>query len=1020
MNYLGLTVFAGNTPGIVLDFDKESKEYTIEFTDGRTIRTAVVNWEPEILADPEVAKYRLANKNADETLVFGEDGWDIISANTYWETGAPHELSEGEDADEDHMRSDIGGNSTLRHVEKELYNNRKDEEGNPEQDFIDDADEVVQFPPVPHDVESFLERAETAEPDPMKTDREFPSGQYKEKSRIPQHSHVREQVEWEEKHYANNPVCEDCGDPLVNGHCYSCLDKKEGISPEEYGAEEQETTIRQAATKTAFLPALAAIAGPLLARLGIGAAAAGAAEAGGSSALGNIGRMAGRAMIGQGLTAPLGDGGEQMSPADNPAGSDYQSIALSATEPSEGIFAVEINGVDSHPENGGTGNYNAEHGDGPEYLKDVNDVGGALSAIRRFTEEDNIEGAIEEALGIIADGLPVIIEFADSDDSAADDDALKAFDELFEEVFGEEYTKARDEEKGAKKESRVAADQQDTVVCRKCNRLAVVGQRACSNVPALPDCPVVSVERMEAVPQGSSQAAPAAPASAPSSTVPQSVNFPAYPRITRVLKAAARKPKMCPYHADLVDYSVALKDPASALGALSQHQYSQNSCKGGWGETEGTKCRFKPEMIHTEYWEAKEREAEERKQERERQKAEETALLQDAVQEENLLDPVEENLLDEELLNTETSEETPALDPEFRETSPVSETTEVTNISEDSGPSYNDYIAPENYATEVGDPVLASRDWLRQGAEEDEDIRVYEYPDEYEDGSADGSVIEDSDGNSLEVGEVYRIGPEGELPDVVKVVSVDPQYVELERVDSSFPDNGGAPYRLTLKEIMVQDVKIDKVDGQLNPDEVGGSSNDALDGTPETNDDAGPGHNDLPGESDLSSGRTSAFENWSVRADVKAHMRWIRSLNRNLEIQRAGSGHFKVIAPGGVQISSFSGTPSTPASLQNNKKDIERQLRIMDLQANGQDVEIGSRRKNAPPTQIDPNANPQDLNDPNNRNSKVAGYDYSAHEQNQFVNEGGVARNLDKLDLSGTHYPDEISAFEDDDYFLWG
>lgn len=1009
MNHLGLTVFAGNIPGIVLDFDKESKEYTIEFTDGRVVKTAVVNWDTSIPADPEVAKYRLANNSKEESLVFDSEGWDIVTnvveSRDYWETGAPHEISKGEDYDDDHMRSDIGGNSVMRHVEKELFNNRKDEEGNPEMDFVDDADEIVQFPPVPHDVESFLERAESAEPDPMKTDREFPSGEYKERSRIPQHSHVREQAAWEDAHYAKNPVCEDCGDPLVNEHCYSCLDKKKGISPEEYGIEEQETTIRQAATKTAFLPALGAIAAPLLARLGIGAAAGAvgggeAAAVGGGSMLGNIGRMAGRAMAGQAMTAPfVGEdsaSGAQTVPAeDMSAGSDYQSIALAATEPSEGIFAVEIHGVDSHPENGGTGNYNAQHGDGPEYLKDVNDIGGPLSAIRRFTEEDNIDGALEEALSVIADGLPVIIEFADSDESASDNESVKAFDELFEAVFGEDYTKARDEEKGGKKESRVAADQQDTVVCRKCNRTAIVGQRACSNVPALPDCPIVSVERIQAYPAGAQNPQQQAP-SAPTSTVPQTLNFPTYPRITKTLKVAARKPKMCPYHADLVDYSVALKDPAAALGALSQHQYSQNSCKGGWGEAEGTKCRFKPEMIHNEYWEEKEREAEERKQQREMQKAEEAARLE----EENLLDPIIETVPVEEEVQEEIAApaESP-IDPEY-ETVP-----DMTNVSEDSGSSYNDYIAPENYSYDSAidngsyerEPVMAAnREWIMKDAAEDDEVRVYEYPgeDNYDEGSADGSRIEDSDGNELEEGEIYRIGPEGELPDVVEVVSIDPQYIEVRRIDSSFPeDMNNRPYRLTLKEIMVQDISIEKVDGQLNPAEVGRDSVDALAGTPETNDDAGPGHNDIPGTSDLSSGRKANAEHYSA-SEVKDFMKWLQ--NNGFTVVAGGSGHNKVYY-GNTLLGSFSATPSDPRSLINAQKQIARNLRILQQQQSGEDVEIPSRRAS----------------------EKIAGQDYSISEQKQFINENGTARNLDKLDLSGTHYPEEMSD-SDDDYFLWG
>jgi hypothetical protein len=87
-------------------------------------------------------------------------------------------------------------------------------------------------------------------------------------------------------------------------------------------------------------------------------------------------------------------------------------------------------------------------------------------------------------------------------------------------------------------------------------------------------------------------------------------------------KVAARKPKMCPFHSDLVDYALELGDPAAATSALSRHMYSPNSCKGGWEGNDPrkpTKCRFKPQMIKQEYWDAKEAEAEQRKLLREQQ-----------------------------------------------------------------------------------------------------------------------------------------------------------------------------------------------------------------------------------------------------------------------------------------------------------------------------------------------------------------------------------------------------------------
>jgi hypothetical protein len=1077
MNYLGLTVFAGKTPGIILDFNRESKDYTIEFVDGRIVTTSVVNWQSSIPAEPEVAKYRLANRNNGETLVFGDQGWDVISgdqhfsienrwphtdrliapgyrysvdmeggsinlyapdghrigslsnhtapalgneadalwdaaqwllmapggghgvdedswdehgeehlewlnenasnmddilldfaeaaaaqgseearayagiddsdsghiartATDYWETGGAHEISQGEDADEDHMRSDTGGNSDIRHTEKELFNNTKDEEGNPEQDFPDGKDATI-VPPVPADVERFMERAETAEPDPMKTDREFPSGEYNERSRIPSqksYSHIREQAEWEDKHYANNPVCEDCGDPLVNGTCYSCCAAKKGVSPEEYGKNETDTVIRQANVKTAGpLLALAPIAEAVGGALGMGAAEAGAAGAAGAaegaaggSMLGNIGSLVGKAyrplMVGNAIDNltgggnDSGDGGGQAPPAQ------YQSI-VATTEADSEIYAYKNRGDNSNPDIGGTGGYNETHGDGPEYMKDVDDVGGTIAVIRRFTDSGDIDGAIDHAMSVLAEGIPAVIQYADSEESGKGVKEIDDLNELLEAAFGEDYTKHRDaDDKRTSKVITADGPPGSMAICQTCGNNVTIGQQYCSENPPRLDCPTVKMAHPGATPSSQQQPAPQQAVS-PVTQAPGgaayaqngTLDFPVYPKVTRALKISARRPKMCPYHTELTDYALALSDPSAALSALSQHLYSDKSCKGEWGVEEGKKCRFKPEMVHNEYWEQKEQEAAERKQQREQNLVAEQTMeeVQDALVTEEV--EVESSPVDTEY----------AIEAEITEDVVIDVALDnATNIGEESSP-YNDYIPAENYsdfgsATDngsyesapMGEAVMASaRDWLKTAEEHEdkEDVRVYEYPgdEHYEEGSASGDRIEDTDGNELEPGQTYRIGPEDQIPDVVKVVSVDPQYIEVRRIDSTFPENeNNRPYRLTLKEMMVQDIKIEKTGDQVNPAEIGGGTSDSLMGTPETNNDAGAGQQDTHGTTDLSTGQYS-------------------------------SSH------------------------------------------------------------------------------RLARRDYSPNEQRSFVNEHGAARNLEKLDLEGTHYPDEMEN-SSDDYFLWG
>ncbi len=51
--------------------------------------------------------------------------------------------------------------------------------------------------------------------------------------------------------------------------------------------------------------------------------------------------------------------------------------------------------------------------------------------------------------------------------------------------------------------------------------------------------------------------------------------------------------------------------------------------------------------------------------------------------------------------------------------------------------------------------------------------------------------------------------------------------------------------------------------------------------------------------------------------------------------------------------------------------------------------------------------------------AKVAGKKYTPMEQREFIDEPGVARNADLLDLSNTHYEEHDHAASIDDYFLW-
>lgn len=80
----------------------------------------------------------------------------------------------------------------------------------------------------------------------------------------------------------------------------------------------------------------------------------------------------------------------------------------------------------------------------------------------------------------------------------------------------------------------------------------------------------------------------------------------------------ARRPKMCPYHKELVNASLQVGEPQYA--AFSSLVGSDAHCDGGYED----KCNFKPAMVTQAYWDEKEQARIERKEQREleRQQAE--------------------------------------------------------------------------------------------------------------------------------------------------------------------------------------------------------------------------------------------------------------------------------------------------------------------------------------------------------------------------------------------------------------
>jgi hypothetical protein len=95
---------------------------------------------------------------------------------------------------------------------------------------------------------------------------------------------------------------------------------------------------------------------------------------------------------------------------------------------------------------------------------------------------------------------------------------------------------------------------------------------------------------------------------------------------TASVRHEARKPKMCPYHSEVTDISLASGNPQDGFNAMAQHAWSAKHCQGS--EYEGDRCKFKPAMTTQTFWDDKAEKAEQRRQERAEQAE---AIQQDSV-----------------------------------------------------------------------------------------------------------------------------------------------------------------------------------------------------------------------------------------------------------------------------------------------------------------------------------------------------------------------------------------------------
>jgi hypothetical protein len=109
-------------------------------------------------------------------------------------------------------------------------------------------------------------------------------------------------------------------------------------------------------------------------------------------------------------------------------------------------------------------------------------------------------------------------------------------------------------------------------------------------------------------------------------------NFISEPEARKVASTVheSRKPKMCPYHSEVTDISLAAGDPQAGFNAMAQHAWSGKHCQGE--EYKGDKCKFKPAMTTQSYWDERAETLEQRRQDR-AEREEQQRLEQEQINE---------------------------------------------------------------------------------------------------------------------------------------------------------------------------------------------------------------------------------------------------------------------------------------------------------------------------------------------------------------------------------------------------
>lgn len=239
-------------------------------------------------------------------------------------------------------------------------------------------------------------------------------------------AHIDDELTWRE---ANNPTldsCPECHQPMVD----------QGGESVCHGCGHKQPIIQSHAAVLA--PLGEAAMGGL-----VGGGEAGGIAAAGGGGLSGVGGLMQKALNGvafRGGENMLGGGGGAGAGEGSDSGADTQGVisktASDDDDDDEVGRATQNRGDDSNPDTQTSSGSDAEeHGDSPEQLKDVEGLGGASEGDDPTEKKQGDPALQDKALKAFHMNMPLVIEFAHSDEPGADNPILRALDELLEEAF---------------------------------------------------------------------------------------------------------------------------------------------------------------------------------------------------------------------------------------------------------------------------------------------------------------------------------------------------------------------------------------------------------------------------------------------------------------------------------------------------------------------------------------------------------------------------------------------------------